>query len=128
MRVKAYSSFSGVTLTGSFDDNSGPGTPPIDETYSNVSVPQGAWTRYTQDLNGDYSSLTVTITGGSGDADLYVRHGSQPTTSSYDCRPYRWGNEETCTINAPQSGTWHIGLRGYSAASGVTLNITATPQ
>jgi vibriolysin len=128
VRVKAYSSFSGVTLTGSFDDNSGPGTPPIDETYSNVSVPQGAWTRYTQDLNGDYSSLTVTITGGSGDADLYVRHGSQPTTSSYDCRPYRWGNEETCTINAPQSGTWHIGLRGYSAASGVTLNITATPQ
>ena len=128
VRVKAYSSFSGVTLVGSYDDGTDPGTPPIDETYNNVSVNQGAWARYSQDLNGDYSSLTVTITGGSGDADLYVRHGSQPTTSSYDCRPYRWGNEETCTINAPQSGTWHIGLRGYSSASGVTLTVEATPQ
>ncbi|RDX35344.1 peptidase [Kangiella sp. HD9-110m-PIT-SAG06] len=128
VRVKAYSSFSGLTLVGNYDEDSGPGTPPIDETYSNVSVAQGAWARYTQDLNGDYSSLTVTISGGSGDADLYVRQGSQPTTSSYDCRPYKWGNEETCTISAPQSGTWHIGLRGYNAASGVTLNITATPQ
>ena len=128
VRVKAYSSFSGVTLVGSYDDGTAPGNPPIDETYSNVSVVQGAWARYTQDLNGDYSSLTVTITGGSGDADLYVRHGSQPTTSSYDCRPYRWGNEETCTISAPQSGTWHIGLRGYNNSSGITLSVQATPQ
>ena len=128
VRVKAYSSFSGVTLVGSYDDGTAPGNPPIDETYSNVSVAQGAWARYTQDLNGDYSSLTVTITGGSGDADLYVRHGSQPTTSSYDCRPYRWGNEETCTISAPQSGTWHIGLRGYNNSSGITLSVQATPQ
>jgi leucyl aminopeptidase len=128
VRLKAYSSFSGVTLTGSFVDNTGPGTPAIDETYNNVSVDKNAWTRYTQDLDGDYSLLLVTISGGSGDADLYLRHGSEPTTSSYDCRPYKWGNEESCTINAPQSGTWHIGLRGYSATSGVTLTIQATPQ
>ena len=128
VRVKANSTFSGLSLVGSYDDGTDPGTPPIDETYNNVSVAQGAWARYTQDLNGDYSTLTVTITGGSGDADLYVRQGSQPTTSSYDCRPYKWGNEETCTINAPQSGTWHIGLRGYNTASGITLTVQATPQ
>ena len=132
VRIKAYSSFSGLILVGSYDDETvpepDPVTPPIDETYSNVSVAQGAWARYSQDLNGDYSSLTVTITGGSGDADLYLRHGSQPTTSNYDCRPYKWGNEEICTINAPQSGTWHIGLRGYSASSGITLTVKASPQ
>ncbi|WP_223670133.1 M4 family metallopeptidase [Kangiella shandongensis] len=128
IRVKAYSSFSGVTLTGSYNDGGDPTTPPVDETYSNISVAQGGWEYFTQDLNGDYSTLTVTITGGTGDADLYVRHGSQPTTSSYDCRPYKWGNEETCTFNAPQSGTWHIGIRGYNAVSGLNLTIEATPQ
>ena len=35
------------------------------------------------------------MAGGSGDADLYVRYGSQPTTSSYTCRPYLNGNNET---------------------------------
>ena len=35
--------------------------------------------------------------GGTGDADMYVRSGSQPTTSTYNCRPYLSGNNETCT-------------------------------
>jgi serine protease len=68
------------------------------------------------------TSFTVTISGGSGDADLYVRQGSQPTTSTYDCRPYKSGNAETCTFTNPQAGTWHIGLRAYSTFSGVTLD------
>jgi hypothetical protein len=37
-----------------------------------------------------------TMSGGSGDADLYVTYGTQSTTSSYDCRPYKNGNNETC--------------------------------
>ncbi|WMS86273.1 M4 family metallopeptidase [Pleionea litopenaei] len=127
VRVKAYSTFSGVTLVGSYDEDTGGGTDPIDETYSNISVSQGQWEYYTVDLSAGYSSLNVSITGGSGDADLYVRQGSQPTTSSYDCRPYRWGNEETCSFNAPGSNVWHIGIRGYSNSSGVTLNIQAQP-
>ncbi|WMS86272.1 M20/M25/M40 family metallo-hydrolase [Pleionea litopenaei] len=127
VRVKAYSTFSGVTLVGSYDEDTGGGTDPIDETYANISVSQGQWEYYTVDLSAGYSSLNVSITGGSGDADLYVRQGSQPTTSSYDCRPYRWGNEETCSFNAPGSNVWHIGLRGYSNSSGITLSIQAQP-
>lgn len=128
IRVKAYSSFSNVTLVGNYDEVSDPGPQPVDRTISNISVTQNAWANHTQELGEGYSNLTVTITGGSGDADLYVRRGSAPTTSSYDCRPYKWGNEEVCTFNAPQSGTWHIGIRGYNASSGVTLRIEATPQ
>lgn len=125
IRLKAYSSFSNVSLTGSYTDGSGGGgggLPAIDETRSNVSVGSGAWQRYTQALDAGYSSLTVTMSGGSGDADLYVRHGSQSTTSNYDCRPYKNGNNETCTQNTPAAGTWHIDIRGYSSASGVTVN------
>ncbi|NVJ51889.1 MAG: M20/M25/M40 family metallo-hydrolase [Gammaproteobacteria bacterium] len=128
VRVKAYSDFSGVTLLGSYtSDDGGSGPDPISETYSNIEVAQGQWQFYSVDLTAGYTSLNVTTSGGSGDADLYVRRGSQPTTSSYDCRPYRWGNDETCAINAPANEVWYIGVRGYSASSGITLTITAQP-
>ena len=67
------------------------------------------------------SNLRSTIAGGSGNADMYVRFGSAPTTSVYDCRPYLNGNNETCNIATAQAGTYHVMLRGYSAYSGVTL-------
>nr|WP_255682218.1 PPC domain-containing protein [Luteimonas sp. BDR2-5] len=68
------------------------------------------------------SSLTIASSGGTGDGDLYVRRGAAPTTTAYDCRPYRTGNAETCTFSSPQAGTWHVQYRGYSAYSGVTLS------
>ena len=48
------------------------------------------------------------MSGGSGDADLYTRFGSQPTTSSYDCRPYASGNNESCPVasSALYGGSW----------------------
>ena len=122
--VRAYSAFSGVSLVGSYTEG-GSGPTPISQTVSNISVSQGAWKHYTVDLTNGYSNLNVAISGGSGDADLYVRHGAQSTTSSYDCRPYKNGNTESCTFSSPASGTWYIDIRGYSAASGVTLNVTA---
>jgi len=125
VRVKAYSSFSGVTLTGSYTEGGGGGATPIDETVSNISVARRSWKRYTLDLGNGYSNLTVSISGGTGDADLYVTHGSQSTTSNYDCRPYKNGNNETCSFTNPASGTWHIDIRGYTSASGVTLHVTA---
>ena len=67
------------------------------------------------------SDLEVRISGGSGDADLYVRKGSEPTTSSYDCRPYKNGNSESCSFSAPDKGTWYVMLRAYDAFSNVRL-------
>ncbi|MET1256878.1 PPC domain-containing protein [Aliikangiella maris] len=99
----------------------------MNETVNNVSVNQGQWTRYTQELPAGYSTMTVSISGGFGDADMYVRHGAQSTSSSYDCRPYKSGNNETCTFNNPAAGTWYIDLYGYSSASGITLNLQANP-
>jgi|GEM_PF-381364 len=128
VRVKAYSTFSGVSLTGRFTESGG-GNPgePIDQTINNISVAQNAWAYYTVDLSEGYANLSVSISGGTGDADLYMRQGAQPTTSNYDCRPYKWGNEESCSETNPAATVWHIGIRGYNASSGVTLDIQATP-
>ncbi len=91
-------------------------------TTSNISKSSGQWHRESVTLPAGVAAFNAEISGGTGDADLYVNQGSAPTTSSYDCRPYRWGNAETCTINSPAAGDMHIGIRAYSAFSGVTLN------
>ncbi|MGE0791206.1 MAG: pre-peptidase C-terminal domain-containing protein [Sandaracinaceae bacterium] len=67
--------------------------------------------------------LTVSMTG-TGDADLYVRFGAAPTTSLYDCRPYRSDANETCTLTVPSGvSTAYITVRGYTDAS---FNLTAS--
>jgi Zn-dependent metalloprotease len=66
-------------------------------------------------------AVSFSISGGTGDADLYVRFGSAPTTSTYDCRPYLNGNSESCVFNPAQAGTYHVMVRAYSTFSGVTL-------
>ncbi|HEX2081753.1 MAG TPA: S8 family serine peptidase [Longimicrobium sp.] len=78
-------------------------------TYYEVTVPSGA------------TSLTVSISGGFGDADLYVRYGDVPTFGSYDCRPWIGGNNEVCQLNLPAPGTYYVMLHGWSSYSGVTL-------
>ncbi|WP_282563026.1 proprotein convertase P-domain-containing protein [Tahibacter amnicola] len=93
---------------------------------NNVPVPnlagaQGSEQRWTMNVPAGASNLRFVISGGTGDADLYVKFGSAPTTASYDCRPYLGGNAETCTIATAQAGTYHVMLRGYSAYTGVTL-------
>lgn len=96
-------------------------------TVSNISVSRSAWKYYTLTVPAGMSNLTVSIAGGSGDADLYVRRGSQPTTSSYDCRPYLSGNNESCSFSNPVAATYHIGIRGYRASSGITLTTSYQP-
>jgi vibriolysin len=126
VRIKAYSTFSGVSIVGSYSDIVDP-VEGIDETYTDISLSSGEWIYYEVDLSAGFSDLSAVISGGSGDTDLYVRQGAQPTTGSYDCRPYRNGNNETCSFDNPASDIWYVGLRGYSASSGVTLTITANP-
>ncbi|WP_299004059.1 S8 family serine peptidase [uncultured Shewanella sp.] len=77
--------------------------------------------RYTHDVPAGRSQLTVTISGGSGDADLYIKHGITPIPLDFDCAGAVEGNNESCVINNPKSGTWHILVHGYSAFNGVTL-------
>ncbi|GAA5442687.1 neutral protease [Microbulbifer sp. NBRC 101763] len=122
--VRGYSSFSGVSLVGSFTgDDGGGNSDGWEET--NLSGSANAWQHFTLEVGSGASTLNATMSGGSGDADLYVRHGSAPTRNTWDCRPYKWGNDESCSISNPQSGTWHISIRGYQSYSGVTLSAQA---
>ncbi|MNO70007.1 Hemagglutinin/proteinase precursor [compost metagenome] len=114
--------FSAVGVNASCDATPQPGNVLQNGVaVTNLTATKGGKLNYTIEVPAGRSQLVVTSSGGSGDADLYVKFGSVPTSSSYDCRPYKSGNAETCTLNSPKAGTWHVQLSGFSAFSGVSL-------
>ncbi|HEV7763770.1 MAG TPA: PPC domain-containing protein, partial [Thermoanaerobaculia bacterium] len=70
------------------------------------------------------TSLAIVMSGGTGDGDLYVKRGSQPTSGSYDYRPYLSGNNESVNVTNPVAGDWFISIYAYSTFSGVSIKAT----
>ncbi|MCG9746955.1 S8 family serine peptidase [Shewanella sp. Isolate8] len=87
-----------------------------DELHFSIDVPAGA------------SDLNFAMSGGTGDADLYMQYGAAPTLSSYDCRPWKGGNSESCPVSTPQAGTYYVMVQGYNDFSGVSLTASYTEQ
>ncbi|WP_257461639.1 M4 family metallopeptidase [Archangium lipolyticum] len=104
--------------------------PPVATALTNgvaktgLSGASGSQTYYYLDVPAGVAS-TFALSGGTGDADLYVKAGSAPTTSSYDCRPYLSGSNETCNIPAKTTATRvYVMLRGFNAYAGASLKGT----
>ncbi|WP_224364820.1 M4 family metallopeptidase [Hyalangium versicolor] len=94
---------------------------------TSLSGSSGSSTYYYLDVPAS-KAVTFVTSGGSGDADLYVKFGAQPTTASYDCRPYITGNAETCNMAAKTTaGRYYVMLNGYTSYSGLSLKGTYTP-
>jgi hypothetical protein len=130
VKIQGYSDASGMSLKGAYSTGSDGGGGSVltngVETAS-YSGSSGAWKCFTLSVPSGKSSVVFSQTGktgNTGDADLYVKFGSQPTTSSYACRPYKAGNTESCTISAPSAGTWYACSYGYSAYTNVTMKGT----
>ena len=71
---------------------------------------------------------TWTMSGGTGNLDLYVKFGSPPTTASYDCRSIGPTNAETCTIASPQTGTYYAIAYSKNATTGAQIKQTYTTR
>jgi pseudomonalisin/xanthomonalisin len=106
---------------------SGGTTPPASNALANnvavtgISVAAGGSKAYTFAVPSGATSLTFKTSGGSGDADLYVKLGSQPTTSSYLQKSDGSTTTETISIASPAAGTYYVLVYGYKASSGVSL-------
>ncbi|MFE1753434.1 collagenase [Streptomyces anandii] len=87
--------------------------------------------RSATDSNYDYlylyvpdgtTQLTITTSGGTGDADLYYSATGWATTTSYTQRATGAGNSHTLTITNPPAGGNYISLYAVSGFSGVTVS------
>jgi serine protease len=127
IKVIGYSAFSGLSLTGNYTAGSTGGATGGSASLADISVARRAWKYYSLDVPAGMSTLNFTTSGGSGDADLFIKQGSNPTASSYNCKSENSSNDESCDISNPTAGKWHIGIYGYKAVSGANLNVTYNP-
>jgi hypothetical protein len=90
-------------------------TPRFTFAYRKVVVPAGK------------TNFTVTISGGTGDVDMFIARDAVPTASSNLCASENAGNTEVCSFTNPAAGTYFIGLMTWDAYGGAKLKATVTP-
>jgi vibriolysin len=116
--------------TGSSCDTNPPPPPGGDEELTNgqprtgISGAAKEQMFFTLDVPADATSLNFTTSGGSGDADLYVKYGSRPTLNTYDCNSTTSTSNESCDISNIQAGKYYVMVEAWNQISGVTLTGT----
>jgi hypothetical protein len=111
--VRGYAATSDYTLKVDYIANHTTPQPRVNHAAGTVSASQ--WTYVGPYFHG--AGRAQIILSGTGDADLFVRAGSQPGPSSYDCRPYRSDSNEVCDLDLESTGELWIGVNAYGAAA-----------
>ena len=86
-----------------------------------LAAAAGASLNFTMVVPSDSTALKFVLAGGTGDADLFVKYGSAPTDTVFDCKSEGSTNAETCSMPSALPGTWYVRVKGYSAFSGASL-------
>ena len=120
-----------IAACGDDDDPTGPRAGDAVLITSGVAVTgiagaEGSLKLYKIVVPAGATELEVATSGGTGDADLWVRFNAVPTFDDFDCSSEGATNDEICTQTSPQAGTWFILIEGWEAYSGLTLTATVT--
>lgn len=86
-----------------------------------ASGAQGTFVYYAIEVPEGQSMLIIELYGGTGDGDLFIRHGNLPTESIWDYRPYLGGNNERVVLTTPAAGVYYIMLHGYDSYRNASL-------
>jgi subtilisin family serine protease len=98
----------------------------FDVPLTGLSEPWGSYRYFRVSIPEGLPMMEVRTSGGSGDLDLFVRHGSPPDLYwwEYDCASWNAGTEERCIIPSPAAGDWYVLLYGWAGYDNVTLLAT----
>ncbi|MFF5770990.1 collagenase [Streptomyces californicus] len=88
---------------------------------SNLSATKGNYAYHYLYVPAGTRQLKITVSGGTGDADLYYSASGWATTASATQRATGTGNSHTLTVNNPRAGAHYISLYAASAFGGATL-------
>ena len=91
---------------------------------SGLSATEGNYVYMYVPIPAGTRQVTITSSGGTGNADLYVSTlGTWATRSYYNYGSFNSGNNETVVVNNPPSGYLYVSLYGQSAFSGAQVKV-----
>lgn len=96
------------------------------------STSQGSWKYFYVDVEPGSRHLLALLSdlpqAGPQNLDIYVRLGSAPTLSAWDCRPFAaGGTTEQCNFASPAAGRWFIGINNRDVGP-ITFTVGANWQ
>jgi hypothetical protein len=97
------------------------GTPPV----PGLTGAQGSRAYFAVQVPGGMASLQIATSGGTGNADVFVRYGAPPTATQQDCISAGATSDDSCTLSQPLAGTYYVMVSGEGAYSGVTLSASS---
>ncbi|WAL71361.1 M9 family metallopeptidase [Kitasatospora sp. YST-16] len=89
---------------------------------SSVAATVGNYAYFYLYVPAGTTSLTITASGGTGNADLYYNGANWATTGSYTAKSTGSGNAETLTISNPPAGYNYVSLYGQQSFSGASVS------
>jgi microbial collagenase len=114
------------TVTVAFPECSAADTRVLERkcSRSNLTASQGTIKYFYIYVPSGVTSLRITSTGGTGNADLYVNTlGNWASPTSHNYRSTTSGNNETLVINNPPVGYVYVSLHAATSFSGVRLSV-----
>jgi vibriolysin len=79
-----------------------------------VNIPEGLTEQYGPFSGAGLEALRISVTGDTGDADLYVRKGAPPNTSTYDCRSASASSNEVCELNPAENADYYVMVHAWA--------------
>ncbi|MGE4130484.1 MAG: S8 family peptidase [Bdellovibrionales bacterium] len=112
-------------LSGHIEEPENPQDPGLvpGKPISGLTSEKGEELHFVVHLPDGANQANVTIRGGPGDADLYVKKQEAPTVRSFDCRPYKSSSSESCPMNLRGESKIYVMIRAYARFSNVTLEV-----
>ena len=89
-----------------------------------ISLATGTSKLYSITVPTGKASLTIKLSGGTGDGDIYARMTTAPTTTSYTKKSDGSTNTETITFTSPAAGKYYILVNAYSKVTSTSLKAT----
>jgi Zn-dependent metalloprotease len=123
--ANAYAAVNGASIVATYSTTPPPsGNVLTSGVAVSVSLAKNATKLYSIVVPSGKTNLSITMTGGTGDGDLYARMTTAPTTTSYTKKSDGSTNAETITFASPAAGTYYVLVNAYAAMSGASLKAT----
>lgn len=121
--ANAYATVSGASIVASYQTGTTPpsGNTLVSGTAQSVSLASNTSKLYQITVPSGKTSLVFTLSGGTGDGDLYARMTTAPSTTSYTKKSDGATNTETITFSAPAAGTYYLLVNAYSAVNAASV-------